>query len=86
MNVPRPRVAERVRRGGHHVPEEEVRRRYRRGLANFVEIYRPLADFWTLCDNSGSELAIAARGERAGIVEVIDRRLYEEIERAAHSG
>src|SRR5437016_5085574 len=40
------RVAERVRRGGHHVPEQEIRRRYRHGLANFIEIYKPLADYW----------------------------------------
>jgi predicted ABC-type ATPase len=46
------RVAGRVRRGGHFVPEETVRRRYVRGRANFLELYRPLADSWIVCDNS----------------------------------
>ena len=40
------RVAERVSRGGHHVPEDVVTRRFWRGRANFVRVYRPLADAW----------------------------------------
>jgi len=32
------RVLERVRRGGHNVPEEDIRRRYRRSLVNFWQI------------------------------------------------
>jgi predicted ABC-type ATPase len=40
------RVAQRVRTGGHHVPEETIRRRYGRGLKNFFELYRPIADVW----------------------------------------
>ena len=46
------RVAERVRRGGHNVPEDIVRRRYARSLSNFFNIYRPIADSWLMLDNS----------------------------------
>ena len=42
------RVAARVRSGGHHVPEETIRRRYDRGLANFFRAYLPLATNWRL--------------------------------------
>ena len=38
------RVTERVRLGGHGVPEAVMRRRYRRGLTNFVRLYRAIAD------------------------------------------
>jgi predicted ABC-type ATPase len=58
------RVAERVRIGGHNVPEEIVRRRYNKGMSNFFQIYRPLADTWRLYNNSdqsGPDL-IAAGG------------------------
>lgn len=48
------RVAHRVKQGGHHVPPEDVKRRYKRGWVNFVEHYRPLADVWAVYDNSGS--------------------------------
>jgi predicted ABC-type ATPase len=47
------RVRERVRAGGHGVPEAIVRRRYARSLGNFLNLYRPFADSWLLLDNSG---------------------------------
>jgi predicted ABC-type ATPase len=46
------RVALRVTHGGHHVPEEDVRRRFERSRRHFVEDYVPLADEWVLWDNS----------------------------------
>jgi predicted ABC-type ATPase len=47
------RVAARVRQGGHDVPSADVLRRFARGWRNFQEAYRPLADAWTVYDNSG---------------------------------
>ncbi len=35
------RVAQRVRAGGHDVPPDTVRRRYRAGLVNFRGLYHP---------------------------------------------
>ncbi len=46
------RVALRVTHGGHHVPEEDVRRRFERSRKHFVEDYLPLADEWVLWDNA----------------------------------
>ena len=46
------RVADRVRMGGHSVPQDVVRRRYRAGLRNFFELYQPLTDSWRVYDNS----------------------------------
>jgi predicted ABC-type ATPase len=45
------RVALRVRVGGHHVPAEDVRRRFDRSRSHFREDYLPLADEWGLWDN-----------------------------------
>ena len=47
------RVAMGVRQGGHHIPEETIRRRYDAGLHHFRETYRARVDFWQLFDNSG---------------------------------
>jgi predicted ABC-type ATPase len=47
------RVAHRVKQGGHHVPAEDVRRRFARGWRNFERHYRPLADVWAVFENSG---------------------------------
>jgi predicted ABC-type ATPase len=49
------RVRDRVRQGGHNVPEETVCRRYERGIRNFFGLFRPLADSWGVYDNSGPE-------------------------------
>ena len=49
------RVAERVRRGGHHVPADVIVRRFASGLRNFTQLYAPLVDAWSLYDNSGPE-------------------------------
>lgn len=73
------RVAERVRRGGHDVPDAVVKRRYWRGLANFRQLYLPLADSWVLCDNSGDSPLVVARGERDSVTEIFDRVRYEQI-------
>ncbi|HEX2172218.1 MAG TPA: Zeta toxin family protein [Dehalococcoidia bacterium] len=46
------RVRERVRRGGHSIPEEVIRRRYRLGVRNLIRLYSPLVDTWSVYDNS----------------------------------
>lgn len=46
------RVKERIKAGGHMVPEETIRRRYTAGVKNFFKLYSPLADSWQLYDNS----------------------------------
>ena len=48
------RIAARVKQGGHNVPRADVLRRYVRGWQNFHAAYRPLADSWTVYDNSGA--------------------------------
>jgi predicted ABC-type ATPase len=80
------RVAARVSQGGHSVPESVVRRRYGRGLANFLRLYRPLADSWVLCDNSGDRPVVVARGIQEVVTEVLLQELYDEIERSAAPG
>jgi len=46
------RVKLRVAMGGHHVPTDVVKQRFLRSLNNFFTLYAPLADEWTLFDNS----------------------------------
>ncbi len=61
------RVAERVRRGGHNIPSQELRRRYQRGIINFFELYMPLVDAWAIYDNSDrDQAALVATGVGKG--------------------
>jgi predicted ABC-type ATPase len=46
------RVQERVRAGGHDVPEATIRRRYKRGVENFFALYESLATSWSVYDHS----------------------------------
>ena len=52
------RVAERVKAGGHFVPDDTIRRRYSRSVRNFLELYQPAVTTWQVYDNSngGSRL------------------------------
>jgi predicted ABC-type ATPase len=76
------RVAERVRKGGHSVPEEDVRRRYRRGVRNLFQVYRPLLDTWFVFDNSGPDPRAVAI-EHAGALSVIDQQTFRRMLEAA---
>jgi len=58
------RVAERVRQGGHDIPEAVIRRRFASGKANFDRHYRSAVDAWAVYDNSGDEPVMIEWGER----------------------
>ncbi len=58
------RVAGRVRQGGHHIPEEVVRRRFFSGRSNFDRHYKEAVDVWVLYDNAGDEPIAIDWGER----------------------
>jgi predicted ABC-type ATPase len=61
------RVAQRVFRGGHDVPEEDQRRRYPRSMANMRKAFE-LADEAALWDNSGQAHVRLALKDDAGII------------------
>ena len=65
------RVEERVRMGGHDVPEETIRRRYKAGVRNFFELYRPISDTWRMYDNVGASLPRLIASGCGTIVEVV---------------
>lgn len=73
------RVAERVRGGGHHIPEESIRRRYRAGLENFFRFYADLVNDWKLIDNSGESPQLIAQKSLSGVVEIEDKQSWEVI-------
>ena len=52
------RVAQRVRHGGHDIPEATIRRRFEAGKRLFATVYQPLVDRWVLYDNAGDEPAV----------------------------
>lgn len=71
------RVAERVRKGGHDVPEDDIRRRYRRSTNNFWTIYRELADQWVVLYNGGSRIQDVSAGSQQQVT-VRDESLHAD--------
>jgi predicted ABC-type ATPase len=73
------RVTSRVRKGGHSVPEEVVRRRYVGGLRNFFTLYSPLASVWAFYDNSSRSLNLVASGRGSQASKVSDEKTWESL-------
>jgi predicted ABC-type ATPase len=69
------RIKLRVRNGGYAIPEATVRRRFGRSLPNFLRVYKPLADSWTIFDNSGDVPKIIAF-EESGKIKILDPDIF----------
>ena len=57
------RVAERVRQGGHDIPEAVIRRRFAAGLRNLENAYKSEVDSWAKYDNVGERPTLLEWGE-----------------------
>ncbi len=66
------RVRERVLLGGHDVPEDTIRRRYTRGVTNFLDVYRSLVTTWRLYENTGVRPRLIARGDAVRRLVILD--------------
>jgi len=56
------RVKNRVALGGHHIPDDVIRRRFDAGWKNFEELYKPLVDEWFLYDNTNNTPILKDKG------------------------
>lgn len=75
------RVADRARAGGHNVPADIVRRRYRAGIRNFFTLYQPLVTSWTPYNASGPEPILVAAGLESELPKVHDELVWASIQR-----
>jgi len=73
------RVRQRVQQGGHHVPDDTVRRRYYAGIHNFFELYQPITYSWRVYNNSaGPPPRLIAMGQGATREKVYDPRWWDK--------
>ena len=74
------RVATRVSKGGHDIPEEVIRRRYATGMRNMVALYAPLCDYWVIYDNSSAdaEIRVIATGENNTTKHIENPLAYQQ--------
>lgn len=65
------RVRSRVAEGGHSIPDLTITRRYYAGISNFMRLYKDIADFWLLIDNSNTTPEVIAERSETGEAGVV---------------
>lgn len=74
------RVADRVRSGGHDVPADTIRRRYRVGIRNLFSLYQPIVTTWAVYDCSGLKSQLVAEGLESAALKVYDRKVWAAVQ------
>lgn len=59
------RVARRVAKGGHNIPQEVIERRYYRGISNLVALFIPVVDTWMIVNSTNVLIEPIAEGGNA---------------------
>ena len=74
------RVAQRVSKGGHNIPNQVIIRRYYRGIKNLFDLYIPVCDTWMVIDNMDliPEI-IAQNGLKSDKPEILDENNWDKI-------
>jgi predicted ABC-type ATPase len=79
------RVATRVKKGGHHVPDATIRQRYDRSIRNLFDLYIPVVNSWRVYDNSLAGLPLlVAEGVRGATEIVYFQDIWSRIRSGAH--
>lgn len=73
------RVKARVEAGGHNIPEETIRRRYKVGIDYFFHDYAPICERWILADNSQIPFRVIAEGSKNDVINIRDEETYAKI-------
>ncbi len=73
------RVRTRVAKGGHNIPENVIKRRYQKGLLNFVNLFKPLYDKWIMADNSHYLPQNIAQGAKEKVEVIHQHELWKQI-------
>lgn len=75
------RVAERVRKGGHNIPQDVIRRRYVAGIVNLFGRFMDEVDLWMIYDNSRTPRTFVAKGGKSLATSVESEMLFNKIKR-----
>jgi len=73
------RVAGRVEKGGHDVPERIIRRRYAAGISNLFRLFMRQVDYWDIYDNSENPRRQIARGGKGAETVIVEDSLFSKM-------
>lgn len=71
------RVKARVQAGGHNIPEDVIKRRYRSGIKNLFQLYMPICDYWIILDNSTPPFKLIATGHKNEKISVTQMSTFQ---------
>jgi predicted ABC-type ATPase len=77
------RVARRVSQGGHNIPEDVIRRRYKLGVHNMRTLYLPLAQEAEIYDNTDRNRVLVAEKREDKFLLIRDPERWAKIEEVA---
>jgi predicted ABC-type ATPase len=72
------RVARRVAKGGHNIPQDVVARRYYRGISNLIALFIPITDTWMIVNSTNVVVEPIAEGG-LGIGSIISNDYIWEV-------
>ena len=73
------RVAQRVRNGGHNIPEEDIRRRFKRGIYNLINLYMPICDSVLVYNNAHGDAILAAEQvESCDKIQILEQKMWNQ--------
>ena len=74
------RVAQRVSNGGHNIPEDDIRRRFKRGIFNLINLYTPVCDSVLVYNNVKTPARLVARKKnRSEDIEQIEPEMWNQL-------
>ena len=74
------RVAQRVRNGGHNIPEEDIRRRFKRGIYNLINLYMPICDSVLVYNNAHGDAILAAEQvESCDKIQIYEQKMWNQL-------
>ena len=73
------RVAQRVKNGGHGIPEEDIRRRFTRGIYNLINLYMPICDNVHVYNNAhGDAILVATHTKIIGKIQIYEQEMWNQ--------
>ena len=84
VNLAIERVKLRVSEGGHNIPEEVIRRRYYRGMANLTSKFINICDYWIVINNSTRPFNFVAEGQGSEELIIHDTTVWEVIKKQSN--
>ena len=78
------RVGKRVAEGGHNIPEQVIKRRYKGGISNLINLFIPVSDYWMIVDNSKNPFMLIAEGFKDEEKEIYDIKSWQYINTIAN--